>query len=338
MKYFLKISLILIVSIFLIYSCSEEQEESFQTIDKEIAQIDYNSDGVKVVDDVVYFKNAKAFAKTMQALNEKKEKDLENWEIENGFAASYRKVLNGTSKDSLIYLTETDSAFSYIIESPEFATVVNEDGVFVIGDTIHKITYSVEYMIPDLDFSALSAIDLGDITKSAKSNIVTYEITRQKLTPVCLKSAAVTESYIMGSRLLRKNYNTDPLVFMNDEGDLLEKISAHLHAWCNNYSNYSEIGVKIVGRKRGTFGWRNDNMWYAAVSAETTYLQSYSADNYTGVIYEKTYSRSGTNESTVGGNIVTNSGQTYFRCMELNCTYTYQDDYSQTGVWEITWE
>ena len=62
------------------------------------------------------------------------------------------------------------------------------------------------------------------------------------------------------------------------------------------------------------------------------------SSSYTGVIYEKTYSRSDTNVAIVGGNIVSYSGQTYLRCSELICTYTYQDDYSQTGVWEISWQ
>ena len=129
-------------------------------------------------------------------------------------------------------------------------------------------------MIPDLDFSSLSEIESGEYTKSANSNIITYAITRQKLTPVSLKSAEISESYIVGDHLIKKNYRTDPYVFMRyDSGDLTN-ISAHLHAWCNNYSSYSEIGVKIVGRKKDGSTWRNDNMWDASVNAQTTYVQT----------------------------------------------------------------
>lgn len=322
----------------LIYSCSEQQENDFLSIDEETQEYSYNSNGVKVIDNVVYFRDSESFSETMNTLVTYNEQSLANWETENGFTTSYRKVLNGSSEDSLAYITETDSAFAYIIESPAFATVVNNEGVFIIGDTIHKITYSTEYMIPELDFLALSEINPNDNTKSVSSNILTFEIMRQRLTPVSLKSAEATESYIVGTLLIKKNSDTDPRIFVNDDGDELAKISAHLYAWCNNYSSYSSIGIKLVGRKKGTWGWRNDDMWYGEVYGETTYFDSYYSSSYTGVIFDKTYSDIGTDVSIVGGDIVYKTGQTYLRCKELVGTYTYQDDGSQLGVWEITWQ
>jgi hypothetical protein len=335
---FYRKSLVLFTAMLLIYSCSDQQENDFLNIDGETQEYSYNSNGVKVIDNVVYFRDSKSFSETMNTLVTYNEQSLANWETENGFTTSYRKVLNGSSEDSLAYITETDSAFAYIIESPAFATVVNNEGVFVIGDTIHKITYSTEYMIPELDFITLSGIDSDDITKSVSSNIITFEIMRQRLTSVSLKSAEATESYIVGTLLIKKNSDTDPRIFVNDDGDELAKISAHLYAWCNNYSSYSSIGIKLVGRKKGTWGWRNDDMWYGEIYGETTYFDSYSSSNYTGVIFDKTCSSSGTNVSTVSSDIVYKTGQTYLRCKELSGTYTYEDDGSQQGTWEITWQ
>lgn len=319
-------------------SCIKEQEDLIPNAEEEKLFSSFNDDGIKIVDNVVYFEDSEAFKTTMDLLVAKNIKELESWEREIGFSSSYRKVLSGESSDSLAYCTETDSTFKYIIESPAFATIVNEDGVFVIGDTIHKITYDTEYLIPNIDFSALKNIEGKGNLKSVNSSIISYKIGRQRLTPVALKSVEGTDSYIVGTRLLKKNYATDPNVFVNDNGSTLKKISAHLHAWCNNYSSYSSIGVKIVGRKDGFFGWRDDAMWYASVDAETTYFDSYNSSSYTGVIFTKYLHKTGTNVKSVGGDIKHSTGQTYLRCMELISTYTYEDDGSQRGVWLINWQ
>lgn len=286
-----------------IYSCSEEEL---------IVNEGYNSSRVKVVDNVVHFANLDAFHSIMSELHKKGRQNLKVWEDENSFSYSYRKVLDNEQSDSSIIEKP-------IIEDPFFATVVNQDGVFVVEDTIYKITLNNEYIIPELDFSKLAAIDEGENLRST-SNIISRQIKRKEFSSDGLRNVTWWNTR-------KKNSSSTPPVCSNN-------LSAHLKCWSVNYFLYGSIGIRISGRKYKRRKWRDDDMWYAKVDGCAVGGPTWSTPaTYCG-------SNTGTNTKNVSKTllwIAGTPGSAFVSCEEITCDYTYEDDGCPRVTWTETW-
>ena len=182
----------------------------------------------------------------MEELHEKGRNYLEVWEIKMCFDNSLRNFY------------ETDSLNeSYpdngIIQDPFFASVVNQDGLFVIGDSIHKITFEKEYIIPNYNFAALQKLNNPSKLKNAVINnqIIEFNILRGSAKEKDLKSVNWWNT--------REKYA--PCGYCH--------LSAHLKCWCVNYAAYASVGIRISGRKANNIpacsDFRDDRMWLAKV-------------------------------------------------------------------------
>jgi hypothetical protein len=282
------------------------------------------SDNSKVVvkDGIVYFQDREAFKSTMSELNTNNELYLEQWEKKIGFKNSYRRLLDSLANDTSI------SDFEYTklentIPDICLATIVNEHGVYVLNDTIHKITMDMEYIIPNLNFSQLNKIELSSTNlKSLNSDIQIFEIQRRLFTsndpdgqiPGNLKS-------VSGNNVIKKN---------SDNSEICrDDISAHLKAWCINTAVYGSVGIKITGRKLKNRKWKDDPMWYAKVEG-IAYWGTPAGPGFCGGDKEKR------NDKNVGVTMGWYLG--IVTCAYIDATYTYEDDGCAKLSWDIHWE
>lgn len=305
------VSFLMTVTILFFNSCTKEESD---IIDESTIADGYNSKGVKVIDNVVYFKNNDAFTATMNELHEKGRENLEFWEKENAFTNSYRKVLDDEAD---MVSAKEDLAEDLIIEDPFFAAVVNKDGVFVIENTIHKITYDTEYLISGLNFSKLAEIKEGNNSKST-SGVTSHPIKRKEF------SSPDGAKGVSGTKTRKKNTTSNPPVCRND-------ISAHLQAWSVNYLAYASAGIRIKGRKLKNGNWKNDKMWYAKVDGCAEGFA-----NNQGPFFE-CGSKSKENKKRVEKVLIMTIPGT-INTDRIECTYTYEDDGCPRISWTEVWD
>ncbi|MFO7853042.1 MAG: hypothetical protein ACQERS_01835 [Bacteroidota bacterium] len=270
----------------------------------------YNDWGFKIIDDIVYFKDRVAFEKVISDLHQHDEQYLDLWELKYGFDYSYRGIFKPAITKESEHIQSSDK--NYIIEDPVFATVVNRDGIYIISDTIHIITYEKEYTIPDLDFSLIDKVLIqgSDKTKLQSNGVQIFDINRKTFYP--------NIKDVTGLNVVKKQHPLDA------------NLSAHLKCWCVNYLVYGSIGIRIVGRKYDEDHWRNDRMVYAKVDGCAWGGPSWSPPvEYCGSNY-------GYDEKKVAKTLLWYTGIVY--CEEVECTYTYQDGpYPNIYQWTITW-
>lgn len=198
-----------------------------------------------MINDIVHFKNREAFKRTIDELHSNGRNTLKDWESKVCFDYSLRKL---NDNDTINEPYPNDA----IIQDPFFATVVNQDGLFVIADSIHKITFKTEYIIPNYNFRKLKELNSNNGLKSAivDEEIVKFDITRGKTDPL-------TKSVTWWNT----REKSDPCGYCH--------LSAHVKCWCVNYVAYSSVGIRISGRKANDVpncsDFRNDRMWLAEV-------------------------------------------------------------------------
>lgn len=287
----------LIFIVLTLFSCSEEEQLKVrQKLDF------YNQDDVVVIDGIVHFKNRETFKTTIDVLHKNGRGRLKEWETKVGFYDSFRK-LNDNDTINEPYPNNA------IIQDPFFATVVNEDGLFVIADSIHKITFQSEYIIPDYDFELLKEIKNTDGLKSVKlkNEIIKFEITRGKADPL-------TKSVTWWNT--REKYSPCGICHL----------SAHVKCWCVNYAAYSSVGIRISGRKANDItncsDFRNDRMWLAEVDGCAWARPGNFPPEYLG-----TYCGSSINddEYNVDKTLLYQVGTSIY-CEKIEANYYYSDD------------
>lgn len=169
--------------LFIFNSC----EEDLIVIENEENIIEAEKSFV-VVNDVVVFKSLESFSEVMLELHDYNSSELSSWEIENGITKSLRKVqLDGSD--------EVDNEPSnWLIPDSRFATVINSDGLYAIGDSMHYITDNNEYIYPiglDVDFTGIKSINrqvrvfniIKDKTKSWSDQVFYFNSASFKITP-----------------------------------------------------------------------------------------------------------------------------------------------------------
>ena len=85
---------------------------------------------IEVTDGYLSFKSLEVFKTTMNSILKKPEKELSQWSQSIKFSNSLRA---SDERDSILMSDR-------LISDPYFAAVVNKDGIFSIGDTLHRIT------------------------------------------------------------------------------------------------------------------------------------------------------------------------------------------------------
>ena len=182
----------------------------------------------------------KGFTNTINLLHKNGRDNLKTWEVEIGFENSLRKFY----EDTVVAKSKTNEAFETdsweLVSDSFFASVVNKDGIYVVGDTIHKITYDIEYLITDGDFKKLEDLDNG---LKSSGTVIEFNIIRQQ----------GSDKDWAGWRTIKKSC---PCGNCN--------LSAHLKAWNVSYAYYASCGIRITGRKYDG-KWKDDAMWWAKV-------------------------------------------------------------------------
>lgn len=104
---------------------------------KESSNIEASKEDIEVKDGYLTFKNSEAFKNTMDIILKKPERELSQWNQSINFTNSLR---SSYEQDSIL-------ASDRLIPDPYFASVVNKQGMFAIGDTLHRITENYEYAL-----------------------------------------------------------------------------------------------------------------------------------------------------------------------------------------------
>lgn len=230
--------LAIIACLWVFTACNNTQNEVAPT-----NQVQQTED-IIVKNGALHFKNEAAFLKTVARLNDEGS-DLATWEKSLNFDNSLRKAQEEAPEQN------------EVLDIPDqvFAAILNKDGVYYIGNEIHKVTPKVEYTIKDGDAKKLQAIAQGNVQnlKNVEAFKVKFGTTTQK-----------PNARFQGKSILRK------APYPNTATHL----SAHLEAWSRGYALYSSVGVRIKGRKYkrgGAFGrrkWRDDDMWFAEIGGQ----------------------------------------------------------------------
>jgi hypothetical protein len=294
MKKFKSFCLITVLSFLLfvfLTNCEKEEVPNLQSPQNELLTIE---------DGIVYFKDRCAFENTMYMLHSKGQENLSAWEKEIGFNNSLRSYMEMNSG----YLNPEKE----IISDPYFAAVINKDGIFAIGDTVHKLTFDIEYISTKENLPTLREINKGNaISKTFSSEeIKEFPISRKIGKDQRLKSISGTHYEEVWSPCG------------------IEFISPHLYRWCTNTLAYASIGIKIVGRKRpgtncdGIFA--NAKMSYAKAAGITYFLLNGNAGNPDGGPKE------GTNTTTVE-NVLTWCLFNVLTCQSIEAQFDYQVEY-----------
>ncbi len=210
-------ALIVLSVMFISISCNKEkiEKESLAPSDQE----------VYVKNNIVHFATMDNFKTTVDQLMNYTEDELEKWENSIGFNNSMRKYYQNLEEPDQPELLERWK----LIPDAVLATLVNDDGVYVVDGEIHKITYEYEYIIRDGDYSKLTDIENISKNKNANSAIGVFKIQR-KTNDSDLKWVGW------------KTYEKTDICGMTDR-------RAQLKAWNITTVAYASCGMRIVGRQ-----------------------------------------------------------------------------------------
>ena len=301
--------LLALISSILTISCSDDNFNNEDTIDASI-----NSDGLYVENNIIHFTSMADFKATIDYLMSIDADRLGEWEETIGFNNSMRKYYENWVNSE----PETIDDRWSIISDPVFASIVNSQGIYSVGDTIHIITYDMEYLITDGDYSKLNMLSDLDILKSTDKSILVYPIER-KYSEYDLKWA--------GWKSIEK------------EVGIWDR-RAQLKAWNDTYVGYASCGMRIVGRQQfkniwGKWKWKDWYMDWAKV--EGTARMNYWITGSTSGVFEYTGSAEGSNTKDVSKTLGYAVGiGAVINCYWIHGTYYYNESNVSLN-WYIEW-
>ncbi|MCF8222210.1 MAG: hypothetical protein K9J25_03610 [Bacteroidales bacterium] len=297
--------LFLIILTFII-SCQKNDNSLSTSRDSE--RISYPVTEYTVENDIVWFRDLESFNNILSHLHTYNRDSLINWEIENDFFYSYRKILDSEPDNDAV--SDNSKPERLIIEDPVFATLVNQDGIIKIGSFIYKMTYDHVIKIPinSVKNDYFNDSEFKDIKDSDAVEV--FDIER--------KVFNTTAKSVTGKNSVFKPHPLD------------SDLKAELEGWCVNYLFYGSIGVRITGWKNDG-GWRTDRMVYAKVDGCAWGGPSWSPP------VEYCDSNYGYNEKKVAKTLLWYTGIVY--CDSIRCTYTYKDGgYPNIYQWIELWD
>ncbi|OED48329.1 hypothetical protein AB832_00225 [Flavobacteriaceae bacterium (ex Bugula neritina AB1)] len=261
---------------------------------------------VKVENGTLFFKDQDSFKNQIEALHLMSGSERESWLREIKFSNSlYQKTKDLTIEEILDqnYVEVADRVFSVIL---------NSDGVYVVGNTAHKILQYEELTLDKSDF-------VNNKNSWNKKNVVKRypiyysdgdylkKLTAKSPVDVLYKTEPYNGDFVYPNNILqRANLG-------------VRHLSAHLLGWNRGYVGYASVGIKITGRKKKRGKWRNDDMWYASITYDAEVVGDF------GTIREKSGFKSGTNEKDVQETIFWKTGGRYSQG-HIDADFEYEDD------------
>lgn len=281
--------------------------------DKSVADFTLSKSGY------IQFRDLEAFKSTIEDLKGLDDQKLAEWENNVGL-----KSLRG----KYFVLQETDSKELNPIEEPYFASVVNEAGVFSIGDEIHVITYETEYLITSNKEQDLQ--NVLDKKIQLSNQIKAFSIQRETF-PIKPNAGNLALNNSTTGKIMAKPENSilwtgDREAIEPECGNNGRPERVKLAAFVNNYASYGIIGVKILGeayRKGGAFGsraWREDETQYGKIEGVANFT-------YAGGLFDIPYTVEGYNNADIRKTIYDYYTTPFYSTLNANyidATYTYQ--------------
>lgn len=286
---------------YLLFACQKEESPKVSAIK--------NSDSrFTIENNYVRFKDVASFNSVMTDLNKLKTSELSKWEKENGISNSLRAAETDT-----INSVEPEDM---LVVDLRFAAIINKDGLFAIGDSMHLITSDKEYV-----YKIGTKVSLGNL-KSGSSDVRVFNIVKQKLGNSKLKSFANQTHYY------------DQWSFDLPPSDAVGTRRVRCYVWSTSYVAYCSNGIGLYSEFRtknwlGQKYWKDSRCQYMDLSGCSLYAIN-------GVDQQSCDSDYDTNEyneqCTIGsgvGTIYTGWIIGYFR-FKLNSGYP---EYYTDGVW-----
>lgn len=275
---------------------------------------------VVVKNGALHFKDMDAFVKTTSQLNDGT-LDVNLWLK----SIDFKNSLKQTQAAKIAKGEELDNE-DLEVPDPVFASILNADGVYFIGDEAHKVTTQYEYVTNAQEATKLSNIN----TSSTLAEVPGVKAHKVKIGQIEKQSNARLLGKVTRERFPYADRPV-PYATRND-------LKAQLSAWSRTYAVYSSVGISITGRKYskdGLFGslqWRDDEMDYASInwSALTKVCHSGGCSEQgllTGFVYAN-------NEKTVSKTINTAYGAGIWHVTAyVEGEFKYRDE----GWHQVTW-
>lgn len=215
----------------------------------EVAPNNLNTSDVSVKNGALHFKNLDAFVKIVNQLNDG-DLNLETWPASIGFENSLRK-------------SEKENALD--VPDPVFATVLNTDGVYFIGDEAHRVTAKYEYSTKAQNVDQLLKIAIDsedDKISGVKAHKIIFGAAAEKFNAQNVRFQGLEPR-------IKYVYRNRPVPYATRYD-----LRAVLEAWSRTYVFYSSVGIRIKGEKEekgGLFNklkWRENVMDYAYINYE----------------------------------------------------------------------
>lgn len=285
--------MLMIVGISLLVQCQKD-EISPTAIDQPIT--DANNKKFNVNNDIIEFATLEDFKKTIEELTSVS--DLATWEKDHGIQKSMRSF-----QDDLDTPTE-----ELIIPDDQFATLVNKDGLIIIGDKIHLITFEKEYTLP-------LKVHLSNLSMNSFMTEGTHFPIQRKL------SSTNSNLKFGGWREVFQDTN-------NNGGD---DTKVKLSGWNVTYVLYASIGIRI----KNYIGGSLSRMDYGKVYG-TAHWSLNGGDWFDTTDWEE-----GTNKKKIAKTLVWVAGTGVFLdCDNIVTRYDWEDDFAGSigsATWNVTW-
>ena len=243
-------------------SCSIEDEKN---------QLN-NTSEVYYTDGSIHFRDMQSFEKTIKQISTFDSMQYVAWKQNfEGFIsmkdkyATLLEINDNESETEFKSLEELvrEANLPYI-PSLSFAAVVNENGVYEVGDEIKRISSDNYEYIYRYDKTILNLRE--SISDYSDNNVVKFKIENV---------LDETKSNHRTNWMYGESYEwmTPYLAEFNDDRHHLD-----IRAWALNYSSHSSMGVSMTGRRYKKtcwfcqWKWRNDDMEYARISGDFAYV------------------------------------------------------------------
>jgi hypothetical protein len=254
---------LMLIGMVLFFNACEKDEA---IIEEAINQVE---ERFVVKNGVVHFTSIESFQKTIQEIKDFGSYDLAEWEKSKGIEFSMRKF-----QDELVETDDNSTPSDWLIPDQKFATVVNKDGFFAIGDEMHYITKSKEYI-----YKTDEDVDILNIESGKNENITVFNIV----------------DGLSSKNWSDKIYYFTHWEFNTPESHKHESFRVIAYGWSKSWAAYCSngLGLKAEFREKkwnGSLYWRSARFDYVEVCGTARYYIN-------GTLYGQYNCDSGTNTS-----------------------------------------
>ncbi|MEM6829534.1 MAG: hypothetical protein AAF551_03395 [Bacteroidota bacterium] len=259
---------------------------------------------------ILHFKDLKTFETYMNTFNEMDDTERLDFLSSIGFVNTLYAKIQSLENSAQPSDNELD------VPDPAFSMILNEEGLYSIGDMIHKITDKEEIMVEQEAYAA--NMDWSGVAATKKIPIY------------------FGENDYSHSQNLDNARKDDPIKLEPYDGDFvtatggrirgIRHLSAHIISWNRTYFAYASAGLRIKGRKKDGRKWRDDKMHYAAIS----YLGNATIITPDGTRIDqpdKIGRKDGRDKKSISKTIYSSPGIDHkFDEVRFDADFTYEDD------------